>query len=1720
MHRLFLGFSLCTFFAAVLLTGCGPSGKPGTDPGEEKISPGEAKPIPAVEPGRSVDPNDPQGLATKTDPDYLPVLPKLSAPTGEEKYDVALGKAFLLMAEKKNAEALESLKEAQAAKETEFIKAEIERLQGKVAREEAARKAADDIKGVLDAGKAADASKLAAAALAQYGDSDVAETLTGLKRQSDALLSAGLDDRGRKQRFLGEAEEARKANNLRTAVLAYEQAVASGADAGDLKDTYEGLRVRLTKYDESRTKANEFRKDPLQLDAAVTTLKVAAEAWDTQQVRQELSEAETALLNRRDRVAIADFEVVEDIGLPNAGHAIAEELVNFMRPRFDVVERSQVKALLSELKIDAGTLATNDTSRTEFGRIAKARYVVLGSVNRLSGVHINARLVDTQTGLVVQTARIVGPDAADVTSKLSALGRMLQMNDDEKRSFERELGEQARPVTVAKPAELPPPPPPPTADAPPPPPPAPIVAFTARPPELGAVAVADFNGFRVVAVGAPPPPPVVVVEAPPVVRDRAFFVAVELGDNCFRRGDFRLALKHFDFAMSLNPGHPDIRLRVMQCRPLCPPPVVVVVAPRSRLVVLPFAEFRDPYNPVSSIPPFLGTWTADAIAPYFYGTYDVVDKGELFWWMGRLGLSMRDVMTNPYARLCLGRALGARYFLMGSLQEVASFDTTTHLIDAELNVQTGGTRVRVQNAAELRFRLGEIAQLTTMPPAQQVVVIQQQQVVQRKVVAAQIEFKKGNFSVSLGYYQEVLATNPQNVEARSMLIEIDLRSRRQRMEDQQAAAWAQQQAFLQKQREQQIAFAAAAEGARIQAQRDAALMGAAQQQALIQQQILAQQALVTQAVLAQQQKNYALQVQLLENAVHLRYEAAVAQKLAEARAIHAQYQVKAAVAQAAIHQEQAKQAQAAEVIKAGAKIEVAKKQQEVALVEAEQHAAAEAIEEYARFVQQAEAAKAKQQYALAVAAYQNAHRVKPSPEVQALIQEMMTLQAKADAAAKGNEKQLEAQLAKEKVKNQELEQQNAKLRAKNQELLVQAQAAMQAREFEKAVSSYKLAIATMQTEEATKGLQLAQAELAKEKTAADAEAKKKSEVARNDKLVADRVKDGQTALAAKQYDKALGAYHVAAALKPGDVEIQKAITEAEQARDQAAAEARKAKQEQENQATLKKLLAAGDRNLKAKQYDAAVVSFTDALKLDPQNADARAGLATAQANTKTSTAEGQQKRADYEQAMKQGRAAMSLKQYGDALVAFRKAQTILPGDAASIDAMTEASKLQTTAEKTSVANQSRLELNQALNDGRAALRSQKLDDAQAAADRAAKIDPSNADVKNLLADIAEAKKSAVATTPKKEPVPSKAAQVDALVAKARAALRDKDMLAAEKFMSQAAALDPTDPDVKKLQADYETIRRANAADGEAGRMLAIYNAAMKAGQAAYAAKDYDTAIAKATEALKAKPGDAAATKLLTDARKADAAAETAAVEAKKKKDAYDFAMASGRKALAAKDYKGAASDFTDALKAMPDDPTATALLKQAREAAMGTGTGTTTEIDPKRKKLYEDWLERANLLMQRKDYEGALEAFQNCLKLIPNDAIATKGVAAAKSAMSSSPPKVDPKKDPPKKDPAPKPDGNAAKIASMMKDAAADVAAGQYVDAYQTYQDVLKLSPTNAEAKQQAVFCQWMDNGKRQLAAGKNTDAAASFDQALKINPSNADAKKLAAQAKATPKKK
>src|SRR5207244_2535665 len=124
---------------------------------------------------------------------------------------------------------------------------------------------------------------------------------------------------------------------------------------------------------------------------------------------QDIDEYTFSLQRRRDRLSVAEFEVRGDLGLPLVGRTVAEELLPHFKGRFDLVERGQVDRILDELKLEANDLVGAPEGQREVGRLARIRYLVVGSITSLNGVTVNARLVNVQTGVVEQTARISAP---------------------------------------------------------------------------------------------------------------------------------------------------------------------------------------------------------------------------------------------------------------------------------------------------------------------------------------------------------------------------------------------------------------------------------------------------------------------------------------------------------------------------------------------------------------------------------------------------------------------------------------------------------------------------------------------------------------------------------------------------------------------------------------------------------------------------------------------------------------------------------------------------------------------------------------------------------------------------------------------------------------------------------------------------------------------------------------------------------------------------------------------------------------------------------------------------------------------------------------------------------------------------------------------------------------------------------------------------------------
>src|SRR5262249_5496866 len=150
--------------------------------------------------------------------------------------------------------------------------------------------------------------------------------------------------------------------------------------------------------DDNRRRAAELRRDPGTLEDALAALQEAAKAWDTLDVRMEIDQCTLALQKLRDRISVADFEVRGDVGIPAAGRTVADELLPQFKCRFDLVERGQLCKVVEELKLESCRLGEDEQGRREVGRLAKVRYLVVGSITPLAGIAVNARLVDVRSG--------------------------------------------------------------------------------------------------------------------------------------------------------------------------------------------------------------------------------------------------------------------------------------------------------------------------------------------------------------------------------------------------------------------------------------------------------------------------------------------------------------------------------------------------------------------------------------------------------------------------------------------------------------------------------------------------------------------------------------------------------------------------------------------------------------------------------------------------------------------------------------------------------------------------------------------------------------------------------------------------------------------------------------------------------------------------------------------------------------------------------------------------------------------------------------------------------------------------------------------------------------------------------------------------------------------------------------------------------------------------
>lgn len=1460
---------LAVLAAGLVLSGCGKEPRPQIQPGPEQPALVEPKKGNDLLPGQSTgsftpitsrDRDTASAEVATLKPMFAPVAPP--EPTKQEQYDTALLNALNLLADRKHAQALAALEAARAIQDTEQVRQQIERLKALLDQGAAAERYAQDVQIVLDGGKPEEAAKLATAGLQQYGATDVAERLIKQKLQAEALLAARTDDKtAQRARLRQEAETALRDQNLPAASIALEQALQYGDDP-DLRQRLDGVKVSLSRYQENRTRAAELRKDPVNLEDAIAALQEADRAWDTPQVRQEIDECNLALQKRRDRLAIADFEVRGDVGIPVAGRAVAEELLTGFKPRYDLVERGQLARVLDELRLEGADLGTNEAGRREVGRITRVRYLVVGSLTAFNGITISARLVEVPSGLVVQTARLVARDPQEMMTLLPQVANILMMNDAQKMAYEQQLAQQVPAVTPIIPVATLPPLPEIGQPAPPP-----LIVYSPRPPDFGGLQPRDFDQLQPVVLVPAPAPAVVVIQREDPYRQRTVQVAVELGDNLFRRGRYREAHAQFELALSFSPHRTDLSIRVERCRPHLPPPVVVVAPPppplvivapappvvyvpvaRPRIAILNFVVNADP----GRVPSSFGDWAAEQMTAYFNPMYEVVERGEVCWYMGRLGITMRDVVYNPSARVCLGRALNVRFLVMGAIQQTASFDVSTHLVDVESGGKQGGGKIHVQDSQELKLRLGELVhQTANTTPGQAPKLQEDAKDIEKVLNDARQLLQKGQSAQAAAVCQEGLKRHPGHAGIQAMLHQAEQQVQVAKLEEGRRQEQKQQQAQTALAQQKQQALARDAESARRLAEQQAAARTDAERRAQEGQKQRAFDDLLAGGRRAVAQANYPQAVQMLQSAVALKPNEAVAtRELAQAKA-KADEAVRAKAVQEQAQKEAAQRKQREDDL-ARARNQVAEANRQRAAAEQTRHQAQEARDQaaYTKYLTEGRQLLAGGKYEAALSSLQSARQLRQTDEVKALLTQAQDKLAQAEAQKKGAQGKAELErLAQEKAAREKADALAKRNQDTYNQALQAAQKALADKRYDEAIAKFQEAGKIFRTDVVLNGQHQAEEARTKERAAveaakrkqtedqqrlaaeaerrkkaaedqqraaSDAEKRKKADEQQRGAEVQRLLREGDAALTAKQFDSAAKAFNQVATLMPGSAEARAGLARTEQARREGMALAQRQKEELDRLTKFRIALDTGRAHLAAKRYDAALAALNEAVKINPTDPTARAVLKEAE-NARGAADLAQRKKDEEQRAervrqlLASGRAALNGKQFDAASKAFGDAAKLAPTDPAVAKALQDLDQARRAAASADAEQTKRLQIyQQNMTAGKQALAARRYDDAAKWFTEAGKIQPGNPEVAAMLQE----------------------------VEKGRAAAR-----AAQEM------------DARKKQQEEQARRNE-------------FTRLMGQGRSAMTAKRYDDAVKAFTDALRYQPGNPEATRALQDAEQA------------------------------------------------------------------------------------------------------------------------------------------------------------------------------------------------------------------------------------------------------------
>jgi hypothetical protein len=743
----------------------------------------------------------------------------------------------------------------------------------------------------------------------------------------------------------------------------------------------------------------------------------------------------------------------------------------------------------------------------------------------------------------------------------------------------------------------------------------PVFALCMRGPETGAVQAQDLLAIPTEASSKP-----AASEHP--VRSRARAVALEIGDNCFRRGLFRDAHSQYQIALSLSGNPIELMTRIERCRPYLPPNAS---ASRPRVAVFDVAGSAEKSSRD------LGGWSAESLASQLPPALQAIGREELNWYLYRLGLTLNDLIHDSAARFYLARALDARYLILGVLRSGSTgMEASAIMIDAEIGRRVSATSARAVDRADLRECWRDIARDlwfgTGDSPADA-------ERCDALVKEARQLAADGKFSPAVDRLVEARKLRPRSVRLQSLQ---DQYSRKASEAQDNAAREAESKARtarLDGERAKRLELLKAVETAQ--------KVPTPRKYSEIEWQRWLDQRhtqLVAEARAARAANSYDLADQLLSTAFALRPRVEVAEELGQVRAQMTNLAQTRGRRDTADREEVQRRQREKDLAALRARLD-GERSQRVREEESRLQVLRDADRnEYGRLIELSRAAQREKQYETSLAALFTARRINPGDEVERLLASALIAQAR-EVAKSRSEKELNdlnTRLANDASSRTKLESLIRRHQNFHGEALKSGEQALRYRQFDRAIKQYQEALQNVRSDAALGGLRLALDEQIRAKATADAESKRAEADKKTESETARLIVVGRVAFGSGKFDEALTAFRQAKDLSPANIDAIAWLAKTEQ--------------------TQK------ERGTVVQDHKAAASAATTA---DPSQSKT-AGISEAKSKSEPSDDASNDPavrlRRDVRRLVDQGRTAIAERRFDDAQKALNAALKLLPGD--------------------------------------------------------------------------------------------------------------------------------------------------------------------------------------------------------------------------------------------------------------------------------------------------------------------------------------------------------------------------------------------------------------------------------------------------------------------------